>query len=1080
MKAASIAGFLACVLVALLATPSSAGNFLDDYINNIKLDQQSANAAEPRDLVPGHSIGQTFTTGPEVVEVYQIMVAIDRKWNPGTLVVLALYDSPDKTNKLGEFQMKYEWRMCEDNRVVFPIKAKVEPNHAYYFELTADGADAKAPVITSSDYTAGQAYIDGKPLDIDLYFETYVHTAWDRDKVYADQFAKFNLDHPGMDKVKAAVQAKDWDAAAKELVAHFESRADLMEETSLPKDGKKPTYDAAVSDMAANATLKDADGNMIDLGPNWNHLRWWPTRGGVGLTREGIRKPITGAYAATGDEKYAIAWNSLLKGVFIDIPSPLKAGVIPADAKDISPVLKGGINGGSMWSGLAIAARMRHGFWYYKTFTKSPNFPWDVRAAFIMNLVDMADVLAIEKGGGNWADQMNMGLFEFGVGFPEYTRAKEFAQQGFDGLITSMRDTLLPDGPIGESAGYQCLVNNTYLTVLTEARENGLVVPDDIRKKVEAALLFNVYTVQPDGCRPPFGDALRDDIRKMMQKASDELHNDEMLWVATDGKQGKTPKKTSVEFPYSKYYVMRSDWTPDQRYLCLKNGRYTSHGHRDSLGFVMYGYGNPLLVDPGIYIYGTPNTFRLMETRSHCSVSVDGSSLVNGGGPNSFFPGSSIDYICSQGPEYEKLDPSIYTVRRLAFVKPDYWVMSDVVRGEGTHQVDSHFHFANTLAALDPATQVATTQYTTGGNLAVIPVNPSPIASELQKADTAFIHEKLADALILKQSANTGLPFRNDNVLYPYKGASADARVEALKGTNADVETSGTRISTASGTDWVLFTGKANGDARFEATDASAAAQCAVIRTDKQSKVRSFAWVWGSKIAMGKRLLASSARLMQALDVTYEGDTVLVKTLGPDPSLQIASLGARFVVVDDYPAKPLKSKSGFFQPFAGESPAFVLTDNELPGFAIEKPIKGSTAGGEDQTGFNYIWANTSPGRESLMSYSPSLPSDGLYEVSAFVPHTQIVGGVTEEAHYIVKFKPGAKWFASKDKRVKLADASKASDGVVEMRVDQSAAVGTWVSLGVFGMDKASAKLEIRADAPHGAVLLADGVKWQLR
>ena len=64
------------------------------------------------------------------------------------------------------------------------------------------------------------------------------------------------------------------------------------------------------------------------------------------------------AYAQTHDEKYARAWDAMLRFQFEDLPSPLRAGVIPRGAAEIPPTGEPGIGGGSMWASLSIAARM--------------------------------------------------------------------------------------------------------------------------------------------------------------------------------------------------------------------------------------------------------------------------------------------------------------------------------------------------------------------------------------------------------------------------------------------------------------------------------------------------------------------------------------------------------------------------------------------------------------------------------------------------------------------------------------------------------------------------------------------------
>src|SRR5256885_12545900 len=97
----------------------------------------------------------------------------------------------------------------------------------------------------------------------------------------------------------------------------------------------------------------------------------WRSRGGVGLTRTGLRGLLATAYAQTHDEKYARAWDAMLRFQFEDLPSPLRAGVIPPDAQDIAPIGEPGIGGGSMWASLSIGARMMHAFAYYRAFRNS-------------------------------------------------------------------------------------------------------------------------------------------------------------------------------------------------------------------------------------------------------------------------------------------------------------------------------------------------------------------------------------------------------------------------------------------------------------------------------------------------------------------------------------------------------------------------------------------------------------------------------------------------------------------------------------------------------------------------------------
>ncbi len=908
------------VLMVAGGLPARA-SFLDAYLNNLKLDQSSFPRASDRDgveLTGEKRLGQTFVTGPRVRKISRIAIQCPHynpEWGEGVSLVLTLYDSPAREQKLAAFEMKYEWRSWEDMTIVFPLDAEAEPGRSYYYELTTKGGNGKVGKIMTSaaDYPFGCAYVDGQPQDFDFAFQTSVHTDWDRDAAYREGFAMFDLDHPGLKAVKAAVEQKKWEDAAKALVAHFENRPAFREMAQQARQLRIP--DMTLAELAADMKVRDPDGNIISLGPNWTHLRWWPKRGGVGLTREGIRKYLAAGYVATGDRKYAVAWSEMLKAFLTELPSPLKSGIVPKDARNIPPVFPGGLAGGTLWSGLAIGARLAHEFYYYTVFVDAPEFTWDVRAAFIFNLGDMADVLAIQKGGGNWATQMFDHLFYFSTEFPEFARSKEYARLAFDGLIENMRETLQPDGPIGESAGYQMMVHGQYLDIMERARRLGLEIPQELVSRVEAALVFHLYTIQPDGFRPPFGDALADDARPLLKRGAETFGRKDMLWVATNGAEGSMPDRLSVHFPHSGYYVMRSDWGPDARYLILRNGRYTAHGHSDALSFILLAYGNLLIADPGIYIYGTPDAVRLISIRSHSTISVDGADLENAGGPTTFLTGSVADYLRAGGPAYKSLGRTIRPVRRIVFLRPDYWVISDIVRGGGEHQVDSRFHFADVQATLDPRTQIAFTTRTSGGNLALIPAGGAETVSVLEEGDTAFVHEKLEPALILRRSVSASLPLRMDTVAYPFRGASPEASAASLTPAgNASVETCGVRTTTPAGADVVIFSDSPGSEVSFTDAPVRLKGEFACVRKDPSGGLRGFAWARGSRLEDGE-LLAEASQTVRWLDVAYDEDTVRVTCEGGDASLRVAAMGRKKASVNGAPPRSLAVGQEFFSPF---------------------------------------------------------------------------------------------------------------------------------------------------------------------
>ncbi|MFQ3548675.1 MAG: heparinase II/III family protein [Armatimonadota bacterium] len=1077
------------VVLVMLATVSycSAENFLDLYLNNIKLDQSNVLTMERPDQVlkgydisSGQSLGQVFTTGADVTELTGVCVLTPHwvpSWCDNCDLILTVYDGPEKKEKLVESRMKKEWAGWEDFRMVFEFRIPAKPNTQYYFELTVDGNGQVGPIYVFPQNMTQEygAYFNGQPINERLAFEIYVRKTFDRDKAYADQFALLNLDFPGMEKVKAAVEAKDWDNAAKALVEYFEAKHKTPKDEWLAVE-RDPNFNSAKADLAVQMKVEAEGGRIISLGPNWNHLRWWDTRGGVGLTRGGLRGVLAGAYFQTKDEKYAKAFVDMIKAVLINLPPPLKSGVIPEGAQNIQPVFRGGLSGGSMWAGLSAGARLGHAFAYYDSPAQSDHFTWDVKAAFIMNLVDMAEHISVLKGDGNWEAQIKTGMMETAEMFPEFKRSDDFFILGFEGVVKNMWDTLAPDGPTGESTGYQFMMHNRFLHLLRLADERNLKVDKELRNRVEKAFEFHMHMTQPDGYTPAFGDAGKDNNSASILKAADFFKRDDMRWVATNGEQGKIPNVTSIEFPYSKYYVMRSEWGPNGNFMALKNGRYSSHGHFDSLGFVLYAGENEIFVDPAVYIYGTPETRRLMSSANHNTITVDDRDLNNGGGLNQFFAGKNADLFIGVGPDYQGLSSHIYPVRRLAFVKPNYWVMSDIVRGDGEREAAVRFVFNNDKNTLDKSTNIARTTYTKGGNLAVIPVNANNISIVMEEGLSRYGHPDLAKVPILKQSVKKLLPSEFHNVLYSYNGDFASPNITNISlGANSGPEAFGVRIASGNKADLVLFTKDQSGRLACAEGNVSFVGQAAVVRLEN-NKLSNLTWMWGRNLYLklsGNKLtdIVVSPVSIASLELMYNGNELVVNSSNAVSGLKIFAGGASTLRLNGKVQTNLKPVDGYFYPYGTQVANYIIIDNEFTGFNSTEGLVGGIAGGSTQMGFAYHWSHTSPGRAGKYIYD--IPN-GKYRVEAYVPKTKI-NVMAEAALYRLFINPNSTFIPAKVEGNIKSFEHNAAEGIIEIRVDQQSAADSWVNLGVYAFS--NGKLEIQADNPtRGPVVVADALR----
>ncbi len=772
----------ACVCV--FCAQGSAGPKLDELVTPMRLDQRSGDAnlrSHTVSVAPGKPVGQTFVTGTDASRLCRVAIGAiwwNGSWGEDELLVLTIYGSPTKQDRIGAYAMPHKWRRWEGCIAMFPIWQKIEPNRSYYLELTVSGGDESIDGICTStgQYDQGEGFLSGRRQAWDLFFETHVKGVPNPDADYGRLFSLWNLDYEGLEKVRGFVEKRQWEPASYALVEYYEeNRPDLLERVNIPET-RPADFDTREAELAMRMqTTADGDEGVVDIGPDWNHYAIWPTRGGVGLTRGGIRKFIATAYRYTGDRKYARLWNDVNYCCLRDQPNPVEAGAYPRTGP-LHPAPPAGIFGGTMWSSLSIGPRAGFGFAYYRLFVDCPEFEPDVRAAFIFNVADMADVLMRHQAGGNWTTQIKSTLLVLGEEHPEWAKSRQMLQGGFDGMVQNLLETVHPDGPLKEATfNYHLLTLNRFTRMLTMADRLKLKVPNEARERVVKAAEYATFAAMPDFTAPLWGDSnpvtnLADG--GVLLNAAKLFGRDDMLWIASGGKEGSAPVVGSIAFPHAGYFVMRSGWQADARYLAIHNGHSTSHGHFDALSLIVAAHGRQLIVDPGVFIYGTEHSARLTRTTSHSTVAVDDRNTVNADGENAWASNAAWDYFDGTNAGYQGMN-EVKHRREILFVKPDYWVIRDSITGAAGRAVKSRFVVADTQVQLDKG--IAATSHADGGNLMIMCVEGRMKLVSMQRAAS---WDKLTECTVVEHAPPSSQWY---TVLVPYgDGKRPDVKVEPI------------------------------------------------------------------------------------------------------------------------------------------------------------------------------------------------------------------------------------------------------------------------------------------------------------
>ncbi len=364
------------------------------------------------------------------------------------------------------------------------------------------------------------------------------------------------------------------------------------------------------------------------------------------------------------------------------------------------------------------------------------------------------------------------------------------------------------------------------LSPIKLAKLNDIPLPENYVRDFEKMFEFNLYAIKPNGALPCFNDSdpgikskidTKHNILDILQTGAELFNRKDMLYLATDGKEGETPKFTSYAFHYAGIFIMRSSWDIDARYLAFDTGPFgTGHQHEDKLGFELCAYDRTFIVDPGRYSYAaSPYRSFVLSTPAHSTIMVDGQSQnrrmlkhtfrVDKPLPNTWITSPSADYVEGFYNEgYGKdnfLKVSHY--RKILFIKPNYWFILDRVDeqiplspplskedkggfgAQQEHKIESMLHFTPGKFVVNQENDEIRSEDSDKANILVKIISDKKIEiTKIEGQDNpvqgwialGYNHKVSAPTIIF--TTTTTLPLGLGYILFPYpQGKSIDLEV---------------------------------------------------------------------------------------------------------------------------------------------------------------------------------------------------------------------------------------------------------------------------------------------------------------
>ena len=525
-----------------------------------------------------------------------------------------------------------------------------------------------------------------------------------------------NLDHPGMEKIKAAAADERYDAAEAALLEYFKStrtvasarpklddRTQLVADQALAHwfrgngDTHPPVFRGADIDWTGRAFSGGNEIHDHEWYFQFQRLTWWPS--------------LAKAFRATGDARYFDEWRFEL--------------VTWADK--LLPFTKS--TPAFVTRGMETDVRCGQMSLVFPELMVSADFDAKTLLYFLGSFHDQADhIPAVYSKAGNHRLGELSRVFRNALAFPEFKRAAAWKNDALTLLPKMMEDSVYADGMNKELVfSYHTMYIGLFADAYQMFNESGHghLLPDYYYPRL--LKMAEIYAMQtfPDFTVCQFGDGWKGrNAGRLFGKGRDmgpfakEFPYAEFM--ASGGGAGTPPAKKSAAYPESGFYFFRSDWNPDAVFMALKcAGPGEWHNQIDNGTFELYAHGQNLMIDSGCYLYGSSDPREqewrawFQSTKAHQTLTLDGRDADRKPRHLLWSDSADLTALVVENQSY----PGLKHQRTVLFIDRQYFIIRDQAIGKDAGTVRIHFQFAPCDHTLDGL--AARSEFAQGANLLV-------------------------------------------------------------------------------------------------------------------------------------------------------------------------------------------------------------------------------------------------------------------------------------------------------------------------------------------------------------------------
>ncbi|MEX0330390.1 MAG: heparinase II/III family protein [Puniceicoccaceae bacterium] len=321
----------------------------------------------------------------------------------------------------------------------------------------------------------------------------------------------------------------------------------------------------------------------------------------------------------------------------------------------------------------------------------------------------------------NWQTQTAMTQTYLALLYPEFKESGDWLATSRANMIQHFQEDIFDDGGYVERTGsYTSFVFGMFYRymLLWKYAEDDTSLLETYLPRLEKLMEFTSRTLSPLGVNVPFNDSRRSlifagllvDMGKFFNRGDfigPLMHVvPEEKWKAT-GIEPELPDTTSELFPSSHFVVMREGWARDAYFMKINYGPFQNHGHYDILDFEAYANGIPIALDAAIgptgyvdpvhvswYKQAKAHNMLMVAEANPMKRNVEGLDLA-------WSTQEHMDYFAATHSGYQRYHDTLHR-RHFAFRRGHYWLLVDEVETPHAGKaLDWQFHTPLSLQETD-------------------------------------------------------------------------------------------------------------------------------------------------------------------------------------------------------------------------------------------------------------------------------------------------------------------------------------------------------------------------------------------